>query len=72
MPLVLLFAVAMDDMDRFLDLGAFTPSSFRRSFPVLLEWNVFFIFCTGFLFANFPPATAGVGDIEPLLIIPVR
>ena len=55
MPLVLLFAVAMDDMDRdSLDLGASHLHHFDDPFAVPLEWNVFFIFCTGFLFANFP------------------
>jgi len=36
---------------------------------VPLEWNVFFIFCSGFLFANYPAGSGwGVGDMNPALL----
>lgn len=36
---------------------------------VPLEWNVFFIFCAGFLFGNFSPSDGyGVADMNPWLL----
>ena len=51
-------------------LHTFIISTIPLAVP--LEWNVFFMFCAGFLFANFPAGAGyGVGDIDPLLLIPV-
>ena len=51
-------------------LHTFIISTIPLAVP--LEWNVFFMFCAGFLFANFPAGAGyGVGDIEPWLLIPV-
>ena len=51
-------------------LHTFIISTIPLAVP--LEWNVFFMFCAGFLFANFPAGSGyGVGDIDPLLLIPV-
>jgi hypothetical protein len=51
-------------------LHTFIISTIPLAVP--LEWNVFFIFASGFLFANFPAGDGyGVGDIDPLLLIPV-
>lgn len=74
MPLVLLFSpwpwMTWIGILSIWALHTFIISTIPLAVP--LEWNVFFIFCTGFLFANFPAGDGwGVGDIEPLLIIPV-
>ena len=51
-------------------LHTFIISTIPLAVP--LEWNVFFMFVAGFLFLNFPAGDGwGVGDIEPLLLIPV-
>jgi hypothetical protein len=51
-------------------LHTFIISTIPLAVP--LEWNVFFIFCTGFLFGNFSAGAGyGVGDIQPWLLIPV-
>jgi hypothetical protein len=51
-------------------LHTFIISTIPLAVP--LEWNVFFIFCAGFLFANYPAGDGwGVGDIEPWLLVPV-
>lgn len=51
-------------------LHTFIISTIPLAVP--LEWNVFFMFCAGFLFANFPAGSGyGVGDIEPLLLVAV-
>lgn len=51
-------------------LHTFIISTIPLAVP--LEWNVFFMFAAGFLFANFPAGSGyGVGDIDPLLLIPV-
>lgn len=51
-------------------LHTFIISTIPLAVP--LEWNVFFMFCAGFLFANYSAGAGyGVGDIDPLLLIPV-
>jgi hypothetical protein len=51
-------------------LHTFIISTIPLAVP--LEWNVFFIFCAGFLFGNYSAGDGwGVGDIQPLLLIPV-
>lgn len=48
-------------------LHTFIISTIPLAVP--LEWNVFFMFCAGFLFANFPAGSGyGVGDMEPVLL----
>ena len=48
-------------------LHTFIISTFPLAVP--LEWNVFFMFCVAFLFANFPAGEGyGVGDINPYLL----
>lgn len=74
MPLILLFSpwpwltwIAVISMWM---LHAFIISTIPLAVP--LEWNVFFMFVCGFLFLNYPAGDGwGVGDIEPLLLIPV-
>ena len=51
-------------------LHTFIISTFPLAVP--LEWNVFFMFAAGFLFANFPAGAGyGVGDIHPGLLAAV-
>jgi hypothetical protein len=51
-------------------LHTFIISTIPLAVP--LEWNVFFIFCAGFLFANFPAGDGyGVGDMNPWLLLAV-
>lgn len=48
-------------------LHSFIISTIPLAVP--LEWNVFFMFAAGFLFANFPAGAGyGVGDIHPGLL----
>ncbi len=51
-------------------LHAFIISTFPLAVP--LEWNVFFMFCAPFLFANFHAGSGyGLGDMEPVLLVTV-
>ena len=51
-------------------LHTFIISTIPLAVP--LEWNVFFMFAAGFLFANFPAGAGyGVGDIHPGLLAAV-
>jgi Transmembrane protein of unknown function (DUF3556) len=71
MPLVLLFSpykgltwVAIVSMWM---LHTFIISTFPLAVP--LEWNVFFMFCVAFLFANFHASEGyGIGDMHPTLL----
>jgi hypothetical protein len=50
-----------------LALHTFILSTIPIAVP--LEWNVFFIFCAGFLFANFHPNNGyALGDMNPVLM----
>ncbi len=74
MPLVLLFSpwpwLTWIAIVSIWMLHTFIISTFPLAVP--LEWNVFFMFCAGFLFANFPAGNGyGVGDMEPVLLVTV-
>ncbi|MFZ9628383.1 MAG: DUF3556 domain-containing protein [Ilumatobacteraceae bacterium] len=74
MPLVLLFSpwpwLTWIGIVSMWMLHTFIISTIPLAVP--LEWNVFFIFCAGFLFANFPAGAGyGVGDMNPALLIGV-
>ena len=69
MPLVLLFSpwpwLTWIAIISIWMLHTFIISTIPLAVP--LEWNVFFMFCAGFLFANFPPSDGyGVGDMNPV------
>lgn len=74
MPLVLLFSpwpwmtwIAIVSMWM---LHTFIISTIPLAVP--LEWNVFFMFCAAFLFANFGAGDGyGVGDMNPALLVVV-
>jgi hypothetical protein len=70
MPLVLLFAPYPWTWVAIISiwmLHTFIISTIPLAVP--LEWNVFFIFAAGFLFANFPPNEGyAVSDMEPVLL----
>ena len=74
MPLALLFSpwpwltwVAIVSMWM---LHTFIISTIPLAVP--LEWNVYFMFCAGFLFANFPAGDGyGLGDMNPGLLVGV-
>jgi hypothetical protein len=71
MPLVLLFSpwpwLTWIAIISIWMLHTFILSTIPLAVP--LEWNVFFMFVAGFLFANFPPGEGyGVGDMEPMLL----
>jgi len=74
MPLVLLFspwpALTWVAIISIWMLHTFIISTFPLAVP--LEWNVFFIFCVAFLFANFHASEGyGVGDMNPWLLVVV-
>jgi hypothetical protein len=71
MPLVLLFApwhwMTWIAIVSIWMLHTFIISTFPLAVP--LEWNVFFIFCAGFLFHNFHPSNGyAVWDMNPALL----
>lgn len=71
MPLILLFApwrpLTWVAIVSIWMLHTFIISTFPLAVP--LEWNVFFIFCAGFLFHNFHPSNGyAVTDMTPALI----
>ncbi len=71
MPLVLLFSpyrgLTWIAIISIWMLHTFIISTFPLAVP--LEWNVFFMFCVAFLFANFHASAGyGVGDMSPLLL----
>ncbi len=71
MPLVLLFSpykqLTWVAIISIWMLHTFIISTFPLAVP--LEWNVFFMFCVAFLFANFHASDGyGVGDMSPLLL----
>ncbi len=71
MPLVLLFSpwrgLTWVGIISIWMLHTFIISTFPLAVP--LEWNVFFMFCVAFLFANFHASEGyGVGDMSPLLL----
>jgi hypothetical protein len=71
MPLVLLFSpnrtFTWIAIVSIWMLHTFIISTFPLAVP--LEWNVFFMFCVAFLFANFHAGEGyGVGDMSPLLL----
>jgi hypothetical protein len=72
MPLVLLFSpwpwATWIAIISIWMLHTFIISTIPLAVP--LEWNVFFMFCVAFLFANFHAGSGyGVGDIEPVLLV---
>jgi hypothetical protein len=72
MPLVLLFSpwpwMTWIAIISIWMLHTFIISTIPLAVP--LEWNVFFMFCAGFLFANFSPSDGyGVGDMHPALLV---
>lgn len=72
MPLVLLFApwhwMTWIAIVSIWMLHTFIISTFPLAVP--LEWNVFFIFCAGFLFANFHVSDGyAVTDLNPWLLL---
>ena len=71
MPLVLLFSpyhwLTWVAIVSIWMLHTFIISTFPLAVP--LEWNVFFMFCVAFLFANFHAGSGyGVGDMNPALL----
>ncbi len=71
MPLILLFSpwrpLTWVAIISIWMLHTFIISTFPLAVP--LEWNVFFIFCAGFLFHNFHPSNGyAVSDMNPALI----
>ena len=71
MPLVLLFSpnksLTWVAIISIWMLHTFIISTFPLAVP--LEWNVFFMFCVAFLFANFHASEGyGVGDMSPTLL----
>ena len=71
MPLVLLFSpwpwMTWIAIVSIWMLHTFIISTFPLAVP--LEWNVFFMFCVAFLFANFRAGDGyGVGDMNPTLL----
>ncbi len=71
MPLVLLFSpyrsLTWIAIISIWMLHTFIISTFPLAVP--LEWNVFFMFCVAFLFANFHASEGyGVGDMNPILL----
>lgn len=74
MPLVLLFSpwpqLTWVAIVAIWMLHTFIISTFPLAVP--LEWNVFFMFCVAFLFANFSAGSGyGVGDMSPVLLVVV-
>ena len=74
MPLVLLFSpwpwLTWIGIISMWMLHAFIISTIPLAVP--LEWNVFFMFCVCFLFANFPAGAGyGLGDMHPALLVGV-
>ena len=72
MPLILLFApwrwATWIAIVSIWALHTFIISTFPLAVP--LEWNVFFIFCAGFLFSNFHAGEGyGIGDMDPTLLV---
>ena len=71
MPLVLLFSpyksLTWVAIISIWMLHTFIISTFPLAVP--LEWNVFFMFCVAFLFANFHASDGyGIGDMSPTLL----
>ncbi len=71
MPLVLLFSpnrgLTWVAIISIWMLHTFIISTFPLAVP--LEWNVFFMFCVAFLFANFHASEGyGLGDMNPVLL----
>jgi hypothetical protein len=71
MPLVLLFSpwpqLTWVAIISIWMLHTFIVSTFPLAVP--LEWNIFFMFCVAFLFANFPAGDGyGLGDMSPTLL----
>ena len=74
MPLVLLFSpwpwATWIAIVSIWMLHAFIISTFPLAVP--LEWNVFFMFCVAFIFANFHAGNGyGLGDMEPVLLVTI-
>lgn len=74
MPLVLLFSpwpwMTWIAIVSIWMLHTFIISTIPLAVP--LEWNVFFMFCVAFLFANFGAGDGyGVGDMNPVLLVVV-